>query len=538
MKKLLLTLIMSIVLGGTVFAQWYPQTEFYNPKGYDTYFNTAYPFDKGLYGNVDYPIAYLKCNDANITIDDRWDDFEVGAFVGDELRGFIFMTTEYCGDGYLPMFDNIFVYSNDDGEVVSFKVYDHATGTEYECTTNLTIVTGDDSNYYGVYDDPEGISDESLFISFTTGAEQTFTKQIVGYGGGTGRNGYYFIASPVDDVDPTTVTDMIDGEYDLYFFDQGVTNEEWQNYKANNFNLSVGSGYLYAKETDVDLVITGIPTTGTTFDVTLDKVDGANMKGWNLVGNPFGVQAYINRPYYILEGTDNYVEKTANDPIEVMQGILVQANDDGETLTFTTEAPTKSATLALNVTNGNDLVDRATVCFGEGRNLSKLNFRENSSKLYMTEDNKDYAVICTEAQGKMPVNFKAENNGTYTLSFNTENVEFGYLHLIDNMTGNDVDLLATSSYTFDALTTDYASRFKLVFATGNDDDQFAFIGNGEIILNGVNGNTTVQLFDVTGRMLSSTNGANRISTENMAAGVYMIRLVNGNDVKTQKIVVK
>ena len=138
----------------------------------------------------------------------------------------------------------------------------------------------------------------------------------------------------------------------------------------------------------------------------------------------------------------------------------------------------------------------------------------------------------------MPVNFKAEKNGTYTLGFNTENVEMGYLHLIDNRTGNDVDLLATPSYTFDALTTDYASRFKLVFAAGNNDDQFAFIGNGEIILNGVNGNTTVQLFDVTGRMLSSTNGANRISTENMAAGVYMLRMVNGNDVKTQKIVVK
>ena len=380
-------------------------------------------------------------------------------------------------------------------------------------------------------------TDWTDILSFTT-LGLPFTKQIVGYGGGTGKNGYYFIASPVDGINPTTVTGMIDGDYDLYFFDQSQLNGEWQNYKYSAFNLAAGVGYLYAKATDVELAIYGTPATGTTFDVTLDMVSGADMEGWNLVGNPFGVEAYIDRAYYILEGTDNYVEKTASEPIEVMQGILVEATSDGETLTFSTEKPTtKSAMLSLNVTNGNDLVDRATVCFGEGRNLGKLNFRENSSKLYMTEDNKDYAVVYAEEMGEMPVSFKAEHSGTYTIGVNTENVELGYLHLIDNMTGNDVDLLANPSYTFDAKTTDYASRFRLVFAAGND-EQFAFIGNGEIILNGINGNTVVQLFDVTGRMLSSTNGATRLSTENMAAGVYMIRLVNGSDMKTQKIVVK
>ena len=51
-----------------------------------------------------------------------------------------------------------------------------------------------------------------------------------------------------------------------------------------------------------------------------------------------------------------------------------------------------------------------------------------------------------------------------------ENVEMDYLHLIDNMTGEDVDLLAGAStgsatYTFEAKTTDCASRFRLVFAS-------------------------------------------------------------------------
>jgi hypothetical protein len=43
-----------------------------------------------------------------------------------------------------------------------------------------------------------------------------------------------------------------------------------------------------------------------------------------------------------------------------------------------------------------------------------------------------------------------------------------YLHLIDSLTGADVDLLTEPSYTFDAKTTDDASRFRLVF-DGDDE---------------------------------------------------------------------
>jgi hypothetical protein len=71
----------------------------------------------------------------------------------------------------------------------------------------------------------------------------------------------------------------------------------------------------------------------------------------------------------------------------------------------------------------------------------------------------------------MLVSFKAKENGTYTISVDVDNVEMDYLHLIDNLTGTDVDLLALrqaqgpASYTFTAKTTDDASRFKLLFST-------------------------------------------------------------------------
>ena len=140
----------------------------------------------------------------------------------------------------------------------------------------------------------------------------------------------------------------------------------------------------------------------------------------------------------------------------------------------------------------------------------------------------------------MPLNFKANENGTYTLTINPEGVEVGYLHLIDNLTGADVDLLANPSYSFTAKVTDYESRFKLVFATADEADgepseAFAFISDGNLI---VNGTGTLQVIDLTGRVIFTGDAMNRVSTNGMMPGVYVLRLINGDDVKTQKIVVR
>jgi DNA polymerase III sliding clamp (beta) subunit (PCNA family) len=113
---------------------------------------------------------------------------------------------------------------------------------------------------------------------------------------------------------------------------------------------------------------------------------------------------------------------------------------------------------------GTTSVDNAIISFGEGKDMEKFNLREEGSRLFITQDSKDYAVVSTTCTtGELLVSFKATEDGVYTLSFNSENVEFVYLHLIDNLTGDDIDLLATPSYSFDAKTTDHENRFKLVF---------------------------------------------------------------------------
>ena len=112
-----------------------------------------------------------------------------------------------------------------------------------------------------------------------------------------------------------------------------------------------------------------------------------------------------------------------------------------------------------------------------------------------------------------------------------------YLHLIDNMTGVDTDLLQTPSYSFEAKMTDYESRFKLAFAADEavcgPNEAFAFISNGEII---VDGEGVLQVIDMTGRIIINRVAAGHVSTNGMTPGVYVLRLINGEKIKTQKII--
>ena len=378
--------------------------------------------------------------------------------------------------------------------------------------------------------------------SFTI--EPYFEKEIAAY---TGNGGYYLIASPIGTINPEDVADMLDNDFDLFYFDE-AQELEWINYKTGSFDLEAGKGYLYANSEDVVLSFIGTQYNGTG-EVTMSRSGSGRFEGWNLVGNPFSENVYIDRDFYIMNEEGSEIIPASDierDYIEPMEGVFVVAEQDQETMTFSTTAPdNKSPMIALNLRRGGvstgsttAVIDRAIVRFGEDRVLPKFQLRSNSTKIYIPMDNMDYAVVHADYMGEMPVNFKAKENGTYTLSLNSEGMEFSYLHLIDNMTGNDVDLLQTPSYSFEAKTTDYASRFKLVFAVNDGPSigsgAFAFISNGNII---VTAEGILQVIDMTWRTLVCTDVARNVSTNGMPAGVYVLRLINGDDVKTQKMVI-
>ena len=424
-----------------------------------------------------------------------------------------------------------------EGFSYTFKVYDHQSEQELDLVEDFgEVITWGSGKKYG--------STANLYeINFhDPNAGAGIDKEITCYTGA--KDNYYLISSPVGAVAPEAVTNMVSPyEFDLYYFDQSGDDEgnEWFNYKVGAFGLEPGKGYLYANAGDGEnpTVTLTFPTTGTyegdgTFDLEFDQ--DADMYGWNLMGNPFNATATVDREFCVINPETGEVVPFDGNTVEPMQGIFVEADGPGEQVTFTVGEGSKVSKLALNVLGNNTLVDRAIVNFGEG-SLSKFQIHSNSTKLYIPMDGVDYAVVSSAEMGELPVNFKTEKSGSYTLAVNSE-LSFSYLHLIDNKTGADIDLLATPSYDFEAQATDYASRFRLVFATGNSEDTFAFYSNGSFVINN-EGAATVQVMDVTGRMLSSEaiSGSASIRVEG-AAGVYMVRLVNGENVRVQKIIVK
>ena len=166
-----------------------------------------------------------------------------------------------------------------------------------------------------------------------------------------------------------------------------------------------------------------------------------------------------------------------------LQGIFVMSTNSGQSVTFTPGTSSKTAH-ALNIrlakadSRDGRIMDLVRIRFDESEDLEKLQVNPSHTKIYIPQNGKDYAVVNVGRDGvhtvsTMPINFKATEDGQYTLTVDTEEVSFGLLHLIDKNMEVDVDLLTNPSYTFTAKTTDDERRFKLVFsiceaAEGND----------------------------------------------------------------------
>jgi hypothetical protein len=419
----------------------------------------------------------------------------------------------------------------------------------------------------------------------------TVKKNIDAY---QGLGGWYLLSFPTNFDAPDFVgAGMItNSAYDLFFFDQNFPGEvedetsengEWRNYKyymqnGLNFiapmitNNGVGicsNGYLYANKANTTLSFTGMLYTSGSLVYNKIPVTGTDQPGVNLLGNPYTCKAEIttgNRidaMYMINELRDDVVVydpegEAAYNVINPMTSFFALARTNNNTnckVTFTPFDATQHEDgeepgiirgrglnqMTIEVNSNNILKDRVYVKMGEGENSAKFSLRKDGTKLYVPENGKKYAIAYTEGANVMPLCFTTNESGIYTLNFNTKNMSCSYLHLIDNVTGADIDLFQTPSYTFNSSDSNYATRFKLVFsetATNEIVENFAFISNGELMINN-SGNATLQVIDITGRILSSENIQNCYSKSlNLSAGVYVVRLSNGNDVKTQKIVVE
>ena len=295
-------------------------------------------------------------------------------------------------------------------------------------------------------------------------------------------------------------------------------NGEWNNpikWQSHNCGF-VGMSYLYQDNTPYDVMnetysmntSTSRPTTifktsgqegepitisfkgqlqrGTAqVTIPLSYTESIDYPGYNLVGNPFvhNVTSYASENvadgcFRLNETQDDIIVSEISEahPLKPAEGFFVKATGENASITFNPQAKAKASqsnSIRLEIMENGHLVDRLIVK-KEGEPLEKLSLKPQRTKLFANKEDKEMAIVSVDAN-EQAISFKATHDGTYTLTVNADKNEGECLHLIDNLTGEDIDLLAAlrqaqgpASYTFEAKTTDDANRFKLVFSVGGD----------------------------------------------------------------------
>ena len=353
----------------------------------------------------------------------------------------------------------------------------------------------------------------------------------------------------------------------------------------NNETIFVpGKGYMMAINQDTYMNSTGVLNSGnvkiklTQQESQSPAPEEAYNEGWNLVGNPYqaylkmselGTLGYAAYTYDADKGVYVPFVMTAStnpdvlaDNVHPHQAFFVHAAKDGDVLEFTPEMATTEKNSNSYFRDGKinyPLVNLYAENEGGSRDLTvielhrpelggvtKMQTMRSSNFIIAAHlDGQSYGLVFTpEGTERIPVHFIADENGTYTLRWNTQNGEFTSLRLVDNLTGTNYDMLANDHYTFTASTEDYASRFYITYTVTDVDENvdgesnFAYFDGTDWV---INGQGTLDVVDVLGRTLFSqrlTNDQNRVNLNGVAKGVYLLRVSNGKNTMVQKIVVR
>ena len=304
------------------------------------------------------------------------------------------------------------------------------------------------------------IEDGGQLVHHNGGVQATVKKYISAY---TENSGWYTIAVPFASYNPAT--ELTTADFDLYSYGEA----EWINYKASNFSLSAGNGYLYAHNPTITLRMRGSLNSGDYSQIVSLDYEGSHtsLKGFNLLGNPtaheitFSKTEHVSDGYYYLDDSENWVYTTSN-IVPVGRGFLVKANAEGQTVTLNPQvgqkAETNDAYLCFSVGN-----EKVCINMDEGVSMPLMDSKISPFSLYFTRDQQSFVMLVLDHNSILELNYEVKHDGEYTLKMEAQSLRLDYLHLLDKQTGTEVDLLASSSYTFKAQTGDDASRFLLMF---------------------------------------------------------------------------
>ena len=344
--------------------------------------------------------------------------------------------------------------------------------------------------------------------------------------------------------------------FDLLYYDEPT--HYWRSYTSStsgtyfpDHKLKLATGYLYRNLKDFTVEFGGSTNYSSVECNVTASSSIASVKGFNLIGNPYthsickGAGCAIdsdilNAGYYRLNSSGGWDVVADDVPIKSCEGVLVQAKTGGRVDIVDTDADSKksrynSGNIKFTVSNS-EYEDATYVMFTQNTGLNKMeHINTDIPMIYVSYNDEKYGIATFgDAVKAFNLNFKAKTTGRYTLGYEADG-QYDYLHVIDCLTGDDIDMLKEGTYSFIGSPKDTEARFivRLQYEPGDGDDIFVYQNGNDIV---VSGEGELQVFDVMGRLVAKqyVNGVETQNFVSLQTGVYIFRL---ND-KTQKIVIK
>lgn len=359
----------------------------------------------------------------------------------------------------------------------------------------------------------------------------------------------------------------------------------WVNLISFTEPIQVGYGYVvnYNLNQTLSFSITDNPgfNTGNSYN---PNTSYTSANGWNLVGNPYlaslnwngsgWTKSKIDATVYYYNGT-TYASwngtvgvNGGTQYIPAMQGFFVHANGSGPNFVIpkaslvhnaqTYYKETIANVLRLRIV-GNSYADEAVIMFDENSTVGidaeydaykLMSMNEDVPQIYSSGSENDLSInVMPEIVYNMnvPVGVKIGQAGTYKLEAE-EVSSFGSdvaIFLEDLSNGSIIDLRSTPEYTFEAMTGD-SDRFRVRFekSTGlglNSGTNSSVFANGKnIIISNLSG--VAEVYSVSGQKITSVklsdNSLNSIDLGSATNGVYLVKIISGDDTIITKVLVK
>ena len=328
----------------------------------------------------------------------------------------------------------------------------------------------------------------------------------------------------------------------------------------NENNFEKGKGYLVSYQDESNIAEfkgnLNYLNEGESHQIDLNHYPENILAQFNLIGNPFAFDltwendVNINNVYdgfATLDATNGGYVYKENGTIKAGEGFMVRTNETGNNYIRFSKANRRSyraESHSINIIASNDKgSDNVIIRFDDEvkSGFPKLvNFNERLANIYVKEENVNYGIYnFNTAIDEIPLYFDAKEMGTYTLTFDVKG-DYENLYLLDKMTGEKVNILMENEYSFIANSNDNAERFIIKMDNSQqttDNSHFAYVSGEELI---INAEGTIQIIDMMGRMIYSNNvesSNNRINVSDFNRATYVVRVINENGVKVQKIVV-